>query len=539
MAPVARLLVAVAALLVAGDGAAQNLGAPVQAVLSEEPAWLSRWSPLQRVGDLPRRFPGEHMGDIRLLSAPAPRVGLLWTAGNPAGLPRDVAGRYAHVSAGLGETSGDYRRPLDPGQITRTGAAAQGWTAVERGAVIGEVAVERVHMTSPRFGLLVEPYGSIPLTWADTLASDAGSTGTRLVGAGGWGIGPLAFGLGLGFEGSEVRTLAASVPSLLRVSTAGVSGGVAVVLGKTGIHLAAVGKWHAVTQTLLVSPRASSTRLVAFSGLREPTIIDIEQSTFGRRFERRSRALGASLDGTHGAVQWILGAQAEETTEDHFAFAAFDPPRDAWQADGWSGFAAAQVRVGSGTWAAFQTRYATLAGDVRLADREISHFFTDEYALGFDVELRHQTGPWTGAVHAGTRREHRRRRDDLARVTAQVDQWEPWIAVEVARALPLALDAALGGSLMQYAPWGAIPDESHLGPRYRRYLASELALLASEALVAAGTFTLRWRASGGTAVWAALSARSVSPSGRPIGRLPSLPSGERSVRRLEVGVTLR
>ena len=142
------------------------MGTPIQAEL---PAWLTNWSPLSRIADLPRRLPaGARFPG--LFSSPAPRVGEFWTAGNPGALGRELDDRRADFRLAVQSTSGDYARPLDPGAVGRGAVSTTGWTRVgERGAAIGAVVFNRTSLRDSIFADVLLPYGSNPLIVADTI----------------------------------------------------------------------------------------------------------------------------------------------------------------------------------------------------------------------------------------------------------------------------------------------------------------------------------------------------------------------------------
>jgi hypothetical protein len=96
-------------------------------------------------------------------------VGLLWTAGAPADLGRDVNDLRTRLSlAGSGE-DGDYRRPLDPAESRGIRFEGAGWGPLgTRGAVVGRVIAGRLDHgpSSPSVG--AAPYLSSPFVVTDT-----------------------------------------------------------------------------------------------------------------------------------------------------------------------------------------------------------------------------------------------------------------------------------------------------------------------------------------------------------------------------------
>jgi hypothetical protein len=94
-------------------------------------AWLDAWSALYPIADV--EAPEVRAQRIRsLLDAPVPRVGTLWTAGNPGALPDEVRDARSDFRLRYESVSGDYRRPLDVDERGTLTVSGFGWRPVGR-----------------------------------------------------------------------------------------------------------------------------------------------------------------------------------------------------------------------------------------------------------------------------------------------------------------------------------------------------------------------------------------------------------------------
>src|SRR5690606_15099051 len=169
------------------------------------------WSPAAWTLDLPRTLPQAPLLPA-MLTSPAPRVGLHWSAGNPAGLPFDGDEEWAGFEARYGSESGAYHRPLEAGKAATGSLFGGGSRRTGAGAVSGGLTVGRTGYTDGSYGNLVTPYASSPHTSADTAGADIRELRARLEGAGGWRIGAWSLGLALAYETTDGRTEASLTP---------------------------------------------------------------------------------------------------------------------------------------------------------------------------------------------------------------------------------------------------------------------------------------------------------------------------------------
>jgi hypothetical protein len=541
----AALLRAVAfgAIVVASGPAplrSQTLGAPTAAAGSESTAWLMRWSPLRLNADLPRELPGAAASLPSLLTLPAPRVGSFWTAGNPGSLPWNVQDRYTQFRLASNREVGDYRRPLDGGTDTRTGGTVFGWTDLgANGAAIGRVVADHLNQDNGAHSDVVLPHSSNPFVVLDTVGDALSGMVARVEGAGGWKLGNLGLGLGLGYDGREVRTAASPAPRQYRVSVAGATAGINYALMQDLIEIGVFGSWQQVAQTTYVSSRAADTRVYLLRGYFNPLRIDLNGQVYHRRFDRKANALGASLAGRVGPLEWAAYAQRDGLTERQSVFMEDEPPTDEWKADGWTGGMAGTAVLGDSSFlATVWGGYSGVNGEARRWDLNEVSFNADEaeWYLSGELRLLPQRG-WTAAVRVGTVRQSRKRWDYLARVGSDINSWTVTVAAEVARTLAWGVSASLGVGYTRHSPWGSIPTPGLMEPAYQSWIAPELSIYLNQASSVAGFATLLWSASSRLSLWASGSLTSLSGnSGFYLP--PLLPEGSRRHSSIELGLTL-
>ncbi len=157
------------------------------------PEWIVGWSPLARVADLTRTAPtAPRFTDF--LVAPAPRIGLFWTAGVPVGIGADVVQPRAELRVGLLGAGGGYRRSLDVDDVSGARVSGLAWRPVGHGAVVGHVvALQRA--TAAGHAAILNPHSSDPFVLADSSLPAMRQLSVRLEGALGWRFGRLDVGL--------------------------------------------------------------------------------------------------------------------------------------------------------------------------------------------------------------------------------------------------------------------------------------------------------------------------------------------------------
>lgn len=468
------------------------------------PDWLQRWSPLRPLGDAAREFPAAAAAFPSLLTLPAPRVGLFWSAGNPAGLPADIPDSWGRFTASAGGASGDYRRPLDPGSVEGTGLGSTGWrTLGEGGAVIGRVAVDRTTLSDGVHMNRVDPYTATPFAIVDTSGADVSRTEAVLEGAGGMRLGPVALGLALAFAPAETRTVAAPVPKVNVSARPAATAGIAWRVGPA-LTIGAHGRWRRATQRLQHLAVAAGSRIYELAGFHEPIPLDLA-TYYSRRIETEAMGAGVSAGGTVLGTDWVLHGEVGELEEEFWDGSTDDETRDRWNATTLEAglalqrpFRYADVEI----LATGRVLWSDLDGTAYLVERDTTAFDAEAGTLRLDADVRltHPSG-WSGALTLGTTRATHLRRDDLARVYVDLSSWSPTAAVEVGRALGRGFAASAGAAVAQYAPAGALPDPTEMGEVYRAWVAPEHMMYGTPAFSYAGETTLRWTHTSGSNVW--------------------------------------
>lgn len=538
-ATVGLLVAALSTLLSPAAGAAQTApnSTPASASDPGTPGWLERWSPLHLVADLPRTLPAAEGAVPALLTRPPPRVGLFWTAGNPGGLADELADFRAEFRAGRSDASGEYRRPMDPGEERQAGVSGLAWGRLgDRGAGVGRVVFERADSGEPAFADVPLPYGSGPLAVLDTLGDPLNRTAVRVEGAGGWRAGPVGLGLGLAFESQDTRTEASPVPRTMRTASPGVTGGVSWAPEKGGVRVGAHGRWQRSAHTLAIFSVAAPSRVYALEGYNDPVPIGLNATLFQRRLVRETWAAGGGVGGgSVDGLAWAAFAQRERLTEERFDPRTADPLADGWEADAWTAGAAIRAPLLSRRLlVAADARYTTLDGEARRGDLEGITFLADEEHLELSGEARLEVGrAWRIGARAGLVHEARTRRDALAEARSEIEGWAPSAGLEAA-ALLGRLAVGLGGAVAFESPDSSIPDPTSLGPVYRRWIAPELAIETAEAWSRSLSATLRFRARETTAVWLRGTWGAVSATDPP----PDVPDGRRRMWAIALGVLL-
>jgi hypothetical protein len=483
----------------------------VQPVSAQAPdgggnGWWQQWSPLAPVADLVRR-PAPVPTFPFVVLAPAPRVGLAWTAGNPAALARDAADAHTEFRSAARGESGAYRRPLDAGRTNSFLASAAGWRPLgATGGVVGGVTVERAVLSDGAFAGVGEPYAMTPHAFADSSGTDLGRTLARLEGAGGWRLGNWGLGLALGHQSWDTRTGVTQIPRSQRGSRSGGSLGltrdVAPGLATVGVHA----RWLSEVQHLSVSTRAAETTVFLFEGYGEPVLTRLgARQGYTRRVERDGGAAVVSAQVRAAGVRWVAFGEASKLDERQFGqLFSNDPPTDQWVTRGHrAGIAAEAGAAGRGTHVVAILRWASVAGDATRAglEEEGTLFEADESVVDGALDLRFDPGNgWDAGVQVSVAREDRDRIDRLARIRSSVQAWRPGIAVEAARALNDQITLGAGTGLAWYTPSGGIPDPSHLREGYRTWIGPEFAYVATPSRTLAALVTLQWRSPGGQAV---------------------------------------
>lgn len=506
--------------------------------------WLTGWSPLRPISDLPRVIPGTTLALPGLLTTPAPRAGLFWTAGNPAALVAEQGDGWTAFQLETLSADGEYRRPLDPGTEEGTRLSAQGWGAAgTRSAAAGRLVLDRLESASPAHAAVAFPFGSSPLVILDTAASAMGHTAARIEGAGGVAIGPAALGVALGYQAQESRTLAAPVPRQIRVAApAATLGATLAVPGTNRVHVGVHARWQRARQGIGMYSIAAATRVYQIAGYDEVGAMDLVGTFYNRDIQRESRGAGVALAATIAGARFVVFGEAGSTEEAHTSVQAVDPPSDTWTADGLSfGIAATRTFLSDRLDLHGTVRRASVDGLTRLHEWEDAVIFTaKESRLELALDGRLDLDPWTLGVRVAGTHESRLRTDSMADMPAEIESWTTAGAAEVARTIAGGLSASAGFSLATYKPAGFIPAPEEPAPLFVGFLGPELVFYGTKAMAHATALTLGWDPPTSRAAFY-LQARfgSASPSGTRRFQMGPPADATRAGWTLGIGATLQ
>lgn len=501
------------------------------------PAWLETWSPLQPRADLSRRLP--HVGVVPAsLLLPPPRVGLFWTAGNPAGLRDEVADTRTDFAFALGRESGSLRRPLDPAESSLRQATAIGWTPVdEKLALLGRVVLDQERFDPGARADVVEAYPTSPFVTLDTSTTATRRTRVGLEGAAGLRLGGWGIGLALGYEARDHQTIEAGFIRRTRQTLPGATIGLTQAVGP--VRFGPYARWRNRAETIFLIERAAQGLVVELQGLREVRPLDI-LSLYYRRIDEDIPSAGWSVAAPLLGGMWTLYAERSWLHERLTRQEVNDPAEDTWDANAWTAGGAYQRLVGRRTLFTLDARYTTLRGDGDLALDTIGVIFqAAERAVSGSAELRvlPDTVGWALVVGVQVNLEHRLRDALTVPVAAKVTGLINSVGVEVGRVFSPGLFASATVGSAGYSSNSSFPAPTALGPVYRTYVLPEYDLASRPAQPWLGAVGVRWTVGPRTSLWMKAVGERVSPTRQ--GPTSFGPEGSRSVVGATVGVTLR
>lgn len=472
------------------------------------------------------------------LLLPPPRVGLFWTAGNPAGLRDELADTRTDFAFGLDRQSGTLRRPLDPAEGSIQQASATGWTPVDAQlALLGRVVLDQEHFDPGARADMVEAYPTSPLVTLDTSTTATRRTRVGLEGAaslrlGGWGM-----GLTLGYEARDHQTIEAGFVRRTRQTLPGATIGLTRTVGP--VRFGPYARWRNRAETIFLIERATGGLVVQLEGLREVRPLDI-LSLYYRRIEEDIPSAGWSVAGPLFGGSWTLYAERSWLRERLTRQEVNDPAQDTWDADAWGAGGAYLRPVGRRSLFTLDARYTTLRGDGDLALDTVGVIFqAREHALATAAELRvlPDTVGWALVVGVQVLWEHRLRDALTVPAAAKVTGLTNSVSVEIGRAFSPNLFATATLGFAYYSANSSFPAPTALGPIYRTYVLPEYDLASRPAQPWLGAVGVRWTVSPRTSLWIKATGERVSPT-RP-GPTSFGPGGSRSVVGATAGVTLR
>ena len=516
------------------DLAGQDVGA---IDVPDAPTWLRPWSPLLWTAELPRTLPSKVLALPDALLSPSPRVGLFWTAGNPGAVAADIQDSFSLYAAGGGGEEGEYRRPLDPAEMTERHGASLAWRPFgERGAAIGSVRVTSSELRGAMSDYDLAYPGS-PYVVMDTAASDLGRTDVQLEGAGGWQIGRLGFGVALGYRAHRTRTVAAPVPRSLSVADPGAGAGLTWSVSP-GLTLGVHGRWRSHVERVSLYTVAAPSRVYRLQGYFEPPPQDLAGGFYSRRLEREGYAGTVSAGGSLAGLTWTAFVESGTQEERQFPAQDVTPDVDTWRSDAltFGGAIVRPLRSRNGQ-LSLSGRYTSLSGDAGRGDLpDTVTFVGDERVFHGGGELRLDAGASVRLVGSFVvRYEDRARTDQLAHVGSTMRSWTNGFGLAAVFRPSARLQVSPAVANTWYGAGGGIPDPLKMGKAFGRYVAPEMAVAVSDAGVRAAALTTLWSIRNGTGIWGTVRYVSLSPSGEAIS-LPFQPDGSRTRWSIELGV---
>jgi hypothetical protein len=513
----AGLLGCIAAGVAAATPAAAQLGPWATGVElnDDRPAWARAWSPLHPIADLPRRATTAPPLP-ELLQLPAPRVGLFWTAANPAGLPFELDDaradfRFAHAAA-----SGAYRRPLDPAVERVQGVVGDGWrTLGERGAAVGRIAVEQVAHDPGSNASMLSHHLSSPLLLTDSLTPEIARVNVRMEAAGGWRAGPWGFGVTAGYSVIDNRSRGGTVFRSGRAVLPAAGIGVTRAFGPA-LRVGLSGRRSASRETMSLLTRTEFTNAFVWRGFFEPDAMAVTPTSPGyRRAEADAWQVGLGAAGRWRAADWAAFAARTSLADRQFTARRADPPTDTWDAAGRTAGAAIALPLGARTRATADASWTSLAGHTERHDLDGVVFRGEESAAGLGVSLRRDPAPaaWGAAASVSLGRARRLHRDILAELNTETVTWNPGGALEIARPVGRRLTLGAGYGAAFHAGNVNAPGAGDQVELFRQVFVPELAFTGSEALTHRLAVTGRWATGPASAVFARTSLGRTAPLG--------------------------
>lgn len=495
------------------------------------PSWLATWSPLESRADLPRRLP--FVGGRGGLLLQPPRVGLLWTAGNPAAMRDELSDTLTDFALGLAHQGGSLRRPLDPGANSTRRGSAVGWMPLDaRIAVLGRVLVDQESFDPGSHADVVEPYPTSPFVTLDTSTTSTRRTRARLEGIvsarfASWGL-----GIALGYEAREHETINAGLVRRTRQAMPGATIGVTKQIG--AIRFGPYARYRNRAETLSLIEQAGQALVIQLEGLREVQPLDV-LTVYYRRIEETNPSVGWSV----GNGKWTLYAERSWLRERLARQEADNPASDRWDAGAWSAGGAYQRSVGTRTVLTVDARYTTLRGDGDLALDTTGVIFRAaerEIVGSAEIHVLPERLRWGFAVGLQVRWEHRKRDALTVPIAAEVTGLTNSVTVHLGKRLSdrMFVSATVGSA--SYSANSSFPAPGALGPVYRTYQLPEYDLASRSAQPWFGALSLRWAAGPRTSLWIVATGERVSPT-KP-GPTSFGPEGSRSVVSMTLGVSL-
>lgn len=496
------------------------------------------WSPLERIAD-PGRVAAPAVTLPDLLSERPPAVSFLAMTGNPGAAAIDGdSTTLREFRSEHARLSGEFRRPLDPREVTATSLSTQGRARLgRRGIALGHARLARRGLQGGTFALGVEPYSASPLVPTDTTEPEMHHSAAMLEGVLGWRLGSWGIGVSSGVEVTDARASGARIGRIGRVAMPAVALGIVRELPgslRAGAYARGSQRMERLSTVPLVAPEV----VHQLEGMFEVEPRVLGNTPYFRRFERRAGLGGISLGGTTLGAEWVAFHERAALRERQSSAEQADPPADEWSAWSTRSGAAAQRSFGRGQLVA--TVFADLlnaGGDATRSDLDGRIYRSEANVMRLAADLRARVaGSWDIAVVARTTRDERRVDDALARLGTEVTAWNPGGAFEIARAASSALRVSLGVGVSMRAPVASIPQGDSLGPIFRQLIAPELEWNAAGSRSEGVAGTVRW-SPGSRELWMRIGGTRVVRSAVE-GAPEYVPTGSRSSVTVGLGASL-
>lgn len=494
------------------------------------------WRPLGHRADLPRELPWSS-ATVSLLFH-EPRTGIFWSSGNPAALVDDIGERQTQYAIDVGRERGSWRRPLDPGEVTRRSASGTGWTRVSpRLALMGRAVASRESHDPGTRANSTRPYASTPYVTLDTSGSPTADARVDLEGVTSLAIADWRIGAALGLQSAQRQSWASGLVRRNRRAVPAVAAGATRMFGAfaSGPYV----RWQGTSETIQLIERDAEGTVVQLEGLRDVPRLDVLEVYYRRQTDRVATA-GWSFGGTIRNLAWAAfierSALAERLTQQR----TNDPAEDRWNAAEWATGAAYEHRRGAHDRFLLRGTYVSLTGTGdAAADTSGVLFRAHEAVFSSRAEWRRVPSEegWRIVATLSLDYGDRQRNAPSVPMTSRIEGLTTSAALEVGRYASRRLFAGSAIALGHYSANSAFPAPFSLGQSYRDFILGEYDLLARSSHATSAATGVRWVASSSITWWLHLSATHLAPSGPA----PTAfgPHGSRARVGLATGVTLR
>lgn len=400
--------------------------------------------------------------------------------------------------------------------------------------IIGRVAIDRENIDRSPFAELLEPYRSSPFVDTDSVTPPMGRSRARFEGALGLRLGGFGAGISAGVESREHSTVEFPLRRGGRAATPAVSAGLERVLPWMNARVGTYYRWSEPVETYLLSVNPLQTTLYALQGYDEPMGLPVTNLPVFARIERRTTAIGGTLELTALDARIVLTHEQGKRAEDQNRNPT-NPvrPTDRWRAEGSETRVMMQRMFGERIRGTLLGSMESLEGEAVRSDLSGLAFDGRDERMAVEADVRVALNPqWSAALLGGVTRVSSERDDYVVLLGSEIASTTPFVAAEVARRFTRAAISA-GVSAAITAPTGEVPPVGDLGPNYQRIIAPALAYDAAEARAVAawvtGAVPLR-----GRMLLASVRAEQTTPTSIATSRLQ--PGGSRSGWSLSVGV---